>query len=419
MLKAIDAPNLGQLSSTASSYSQIPTEVWETVVDWIVDDMWSKYIDRPARKQLASCSLVCRSWTPRSRFHLSRHLELTSESGLACVTQRLKETPGLADRVETLEIHCTKGGDQHWVSLAPLHLPRMEYLKNLTLVGFDFTKKHPHIYEAYRQLKTDQLYLLHPTYSRFSQVTQLGLVTRTQLFHVGPRVGLPSIMSSLETGPLVIGGSHLSEIHLSLTWHELSVASLNWLLRRGSIRSIRLRLQEEMEGKAWGSELAVWTRIAVLFRSLCAQSPSGQLDVVLASRSEHKRIFHMFTVKDITDRPVKERTMLFHPNPPSELIPHILHGVRVSLCRLNRVLLPAMTKPVDSQIWQAIDDKISYVGFHDLDECSIYYDPHDSMTGYHVGHHGCLHEAYRQWMPRTAARGFLRCSDGPECCALR
>lgn len=119
--------------TSAPAPLQLPTELCEIVIDQCWND----------RATLLSCTLVCRSWVARSRFHLYTSISLRSRSDLDAVVLRVSQTPRLASQCDRVRIHCRTDidDDQSWVSLVPLHLPLMKNLREVILEGFDFTAR--------------------------------------------------------------------------------------------------------------------------------------------------------------------------------------------------------------------------------------------------------------------------------------
>lgn len=57
-----------RLSPLSSARPRLPPELCDIIIDFL----------HPNRTALASCSLVCKSWTPASRYHLWRSMHLTT-----------------------------------------------------------------------------------------------------------------------------------------------------------------------------------------------------------------------------------------------------------------------------------------------------------------------------------------------------
>ncbi|KAK0200999.1 hypothetical protein DFS33DRAFT_1094580 [Desarmillaria ectypa] len=79
-------------------HSQLPNETWDTIIDFL----------HPDHPSLVVCSLVCRSWLPRSRYHLFKRIVLRSQHNQQ---KFLRSTTGM-----TLQ-NCTFGGYTHRLEL--------------------------------------------------------------------------------------------------------------------------------------------------------------------------------------------------------------------------------------------------------------------------------------------------------------
>ncbi|KZT07812.1 uncharacterized protein LAESUDRAFT_602594, partial [Laetiporus sulphureus 93-53] len=70
---------------------QLPIEIWERTID----HLWN------SPPTLLSCSLVCKSWCYRSRFHLVKRLVLHTRKAVRQCAHMVKEHPILKPRVMT------------------------------------------------------------------------------------------------------------------------------------------------------------------------------------------------------------------------------------------------------------------------------------------------------------------------------
>lgn len=80
------------MTDTIHVLPNLPVEVWERVVD----HLWEDY------PELLACSLVCRAWLPRSRFHLLSRVLLQSRADIHSLARNLKSLDGLRDQIHTL-----------------------------------------------------------------------------------------------------------------------------------------------------------------------------------------------------------------------------------------------------------------------------------------------------------------------------
>ena len=84
----------------------IPTEVVEQIIDMVaeVKHRFDKEEVELRTYSLYACSLVARSWVPRSRLHLYPFVELSSDRKTRRFLNSLAQSPALGQFVETLQI---------------------------------------------------------------------------------------------------------------------------------------------------------------------------------------------------------------------------------------------------------------------------------------------------------------------------
>ena len=84
----------------------IPTEVVEQIIDMVaeVKHRFDKEEVELRTYSLYACSLVARSWVPRSRLHLFPFVELSSDRKTRRFLNSLAQSPALGQFVETLQI---------------------------------------------------------------------------------------------------------------------------------------------------------------------------------------------------------------------------------------------------------------------------------------------------------------------------
>lgn len=152
-------------------FPRLPTEICEQIIDAVAgvvaqdDSEWVDGSDQVV-VSIRECTLVCRSWLPRSRRHLYHHVRLDGPSRTRRFFSALSTSSSLGSLVKkfTLDGFKTlKAEDPHcnWIYEAVSGLP--SYLKNLDV------------------LQLRDLPLLHPTFPiRFSKfVTVTTLVVRS------------------------------------------------------------------------------------------------------------------------------------------------------------------------------------------------------------------------------------------------
>ncbi|KZT04941.1 uncharacterized protein LAESUDRAFT_782067 [Laetiporus sulphureus 93-53] len=89
----------------------LPADVWENVIDHIRDNS----------NALTACTLVCRTWYPRSRFYLLREVWFHSQGDVRICSRMLKKTPQLSKRVEQMIIQ----GSAHLGEQKPEPVPHL------------------------------------------------------------------------------------------------------------------------------------------------------------------------------------------------------------------------------------------------------------------------------------------------------
>ncbi|KAH8093212.1 hypothetical protein BXZ70DRAFT_949406 [Cristinia sonorae] len=273
-------------ASSESTVPQLPVEVWENVIDnsSSPDNLAISLVE--SRKQLATCSQVCRSWLPRCLFHLYRKIVLKSASDLDAIVHRLHTSAGLADRVRYLELHCYSepGRSQSWVCLAPLRLPPLRDLSYLYFFGLDLTIRPPHFYLAFRQLRdatsplgsTIHVRLYDTLYSRYSQLSQLTSALNPQAVDLSLLIQ-PKPGSNL--GRLLIRSPY---VDIAMTWNQLVVVSRDWLFPHARIVYVLVpRSDSQPEEDMFGMNERIWRRMGTLFQDIFhrhgAKGPVGVL----------------------------------------------------------------------------------------------------------------------------------------------
>lgn len=169
----------------------LPTELCERIINFV-----AAMEDRARVQTLCSCALTCRSWLPRSRFHLFRTVVLRSNSQLASLARTLKDSPLICKSVRNLTVVGAADSDrsESWITLVPMSLSpafrstlrrstlpvyptyRSHRLGRFTLCDIDLTKRHPRFHQAYSLLgpvaNPHTLRIERVRYSQFSQIAR-------------------------------------------------------------------------------------------------------------------------------------------------------------------------------------------------------------------------------------------------------
>ena len=116
----------------------IPTEVVEQIIDMVaeVELRFNKEDVQLRTYSLYACSLVARSWVPRSRLHLYPFVELSSDRKTRRFMNSLAQSPALGQFVETLQIRPHNEDERTcgWIFKALTTLPPL--LPNLRELAF-------------------------------------------------------------------------------------------------------------------------------------------------------------------------------------------------------------------------------------------------------------------------------------------
>jgi len=117
--------------------SRLPLEICELVID-VVANFWDHldFLSQPRRTTLRSCTLTCRSWLPRCRYHLFYTSDLLQNAEhLSCYVRMLRAHPDLTSLVRRLRISGSfDDGKAHWINALPIYLSPL--LANLNHVIF-------------------------------------------------------------------------------------------------------------------------------------------------------------------------------------------------------------------------------------------------------------------------------------------
>ncbi|KAH8093233.1 hypothetical protein BXZ70DRAFT_949514 [Cristinia sonorae] len=375
-------------ASSESTIPQLPVEVWENVIDNISspDNLG---ISLESRKQLATCSQVCRSWLPRCLFHLYSKIVLKSASDLDAIVHRLHTSAGLADRVQYLELHCysESGPSQSWVCLAPLRLPPLRNLSGLYFFGLDLTARPPHFYPAFRQLR----YVASP----------LNSATHVEL---------------------------------------------DWLFPHARTVYVQVPRPDPQED-VFGMDERTWRRMGTLFQEMTRRHGATDPVGVLLRRNQRyedtpgpthdpELVMQLFTLPAWTgnNQPNHDRVvrLQFGSNSTTALsvIARAIRGIAASGCPLHLVVLPSSSllrtmhqvpEPEAAKQWNALDDSLVATADSDLPQLTL---PGLDVTTFgdvsgfekEMGEDWvCIHDAFRKRLPQTASRGLLQCGPDAQC----
>lgn len=122
-------------SSETTPRPVLPTELWDQIIDGVADiiDFWDSEMLQRRNNTLHACSLVARSWVPRSQTQLFRYVFLNSEVRATKLVEALYHLPALGRLVDVLIIRPKIYQDSekwiyHALSTLPLSLPCLRKL---------------------------------------------------------------------------------------------------------------------------------------------------------------------------------------------------------------------------------------------------------------------------------------------------
>ncbi|CAL1702697.1 unnamed protein product [Somion occarium] len=108
----------------------LPIEIIELVIDFCAAYPTSfgnaEELHEDRRETLRACALTCKTWLPRSRFNLFRHVEISPEHSSGILLDTLRTNPHCASNVRVLEV-LDPLFSSGFVLLAE-RLPRLEWL---------------------------------------------------------------------------------------------------------------------------------------------------------------------------------------------------------------------------------------------------------------------------------------------------
>lgn len=207
------------------SSPRLPIEVLERVID-ICSEEAETYNTRYS--YLRSFALTCRSWLPRSRFHLFSVLYIQDESRLLSFMILRRQAPTISSYVRDLNIYGPpndaptpndpkKTKAKPWVHLVPLKLgPVLRDLETITLDSVDIMAVHSTFYQALSLFRsTKQLILSGVNFPTFDQFARLVLVFPNLS---SLRVGVPDplIWKDREFDAKLVGAGRSHRLRLSL-----------------------------------------------------------------------------------------------------------------------------------------------------------------------------------------------------------
>lgn len=275
-----------------SSAPALPIELVERILDHLAEAWLSSpepYKETQIRAALRACSLVCRSWVSRCRFHLVGRVCIDSRDALEAAAAFLHSSTLHAHRVRTLHI---VGGnpDQSWISILPFRLPKLPKLTGLVFSKVDFTQQHvllPRFLSLFNSPRQTQFDLLFDDQVTDLELTRVaGLAVATQATTVGynasfkHRILSTSDVSSLDAWPHRL--RYLTVFEIDGSPDELVDILSRWAYTAQDCRiALRLSTLRDSLLQHAGSSSRVWEEITRIF--LLLPESSRQPAVIIAT----------------------------------------------------------------------------------------------------------------------------------------
>lgn len=136
------------LATRVASMPRLPIEICERIMDFFLNVPHADGYAYNDRTSLSACSLVCKAWQHRARFHLCDVVDLYSREHLLSFAAFLSSRPDLCTRVAHLNLwgysysQSTERQDDSWTSSAPLMLPALPNLTSFRFTNIDFSHQH-------------------------------------------------------------------------------------------------------------------------------------------------------------------------------------------------------------------------------------------------------------------------------------
>ncbi|THH28164.1 hypothetical protein EUX98_g6020 [Antrodiella citrinella] len=215
------------MATDASDVLLIPTEVCETILDFIADT---------SRHTLLSCALVSRVWLPRCRFHLCGVVILRSHEALLSFSLLLSSSPQYATLLHTLSL-CAKGSRKadSWVASVPLMLPPLPNLSQFKIHDFEIPYQHPTFFKVYSNFTLatphSKLKLVNVSYDSFHLIALLADAVHASELELDSRSLLPYTSDGIVAHAISASNTWLTTVTIRIrSWMEMKQMDWDWIL---------------------------------------------------------------------------------------------------------------------------------------------------------------------------------------------
>ncbi|KAH8091424.1 hypothetical protein BXZ70DRAFT_486189 [Cristinia sonorae] len=413
--------------------AQLPVELWEIVIDAVASD---PHLNRSLR----DCSLVCRSWVTRCRYHLCRRVVLASSDSLTFFAQFIKSSPDFPGRVEQIRVDGSFDNPTSWISHFPVSLPRMPNLNCVVFTSIDLTEQNVHFWRFLTLLPCRTLKIQGVLYSQHPQISRLVSAIQPRTFTLGGAepVGHASHPPQHHARTCGKRFQDLHTIAVGFKDWEKSVAFMQgWIYFGPLLRSIQILVGKDVH--QWlppfqGETISVatftsglWPIITRIFQPPCRLDEALSVSVrttfaaFILRRSEPRSDRSPPIAKRLEqDLCVEFNKFSLH----SHVVPVI---AILSVCTFDSVTLklsPIDWRKLDKEIWKLIDVQLSGAHFPVLNLVMI--ENANAVSGQLLDDGEpplsdtdtrCSKDIFSEAFPECVAKGILRsaCSEWAHC----
>ncbi|KAH8101641.1 hypothetical protein BXZ70DRAFT_1007463 [Cristinia sonorae] len=394
---------------------ELPIELWEQIIDIIAEE--NRVPD------LLNCSLVCREWVSRCRFHLCITAHLFSSADLSSFTGFISSSPLLPTRVRVMRVNSQSSlpaanSSLSWIAHIPLRLSKLPNLESLYLTNIDLERQHSSFWKSYTTFRgLSFLEVRYPRYSRWSQLTRLisasqSLQTRLVLSEtLGPEIA----HNGVGLGVFYLNASHLQQIRIDIPWKILAAVSSSWIFTIPSLYRIVINVTDISPAAMFPPEHRyVWGSVGAVFY---APSPRHPLLANVNMTFEDESVAVELVNYGDTER--RKLTVRFNDELCSFAY---IAGILSSLtsCDLKVIAIrrsdkrePSTSLNPFNEPWHLIDRTL-FNSHHHLTELEVDLSQHSSE--YFTQNKHCIINIYSILFPTSMTRGVLPQTCNPDVC---
>ncbi|KAK7691406.1 hypothetical protein QCA50_004805 [Cerrena zonata] len=361
--------------------TSLPVEVWERVIDFCAE---YSYIARDARI-LRSCALTCRSWAPRSHYHLFYYITIKSESSLLRLASIIRTSPTRAEYVRYLQAGSTFNVDQPLAHRYPALLPIKLAFRLHNLKGIHLQSYPPDSHDVSKL-------------SAFKSVTQLTLTG--------------CIFTTFnDFVKLVQAFGNLCDLRIRTTGDTKKLSSFNpEILRTPVAKQLKIKaltVHVSLISKAFFTNLVSWiltTPTITTLDKLSIQALISGLGGSLSQLGVENSRFRLITQKDSpsTSKDKNSSSTQYDLHPISSLISSI--PAKNQLREIILELKVQTYRQFDGLTWESFDQATSLPHLKGVDRMTIFIDTRNTSDFMDVD----VLEELKKKLPLCSRRGILR-----------